>query len=441
MRDGVARAVGPPEGRGAADGFEVDAPPAAGAIINDQSGMAPQQSIPKRIEPFDMPDLRNALAIRRVGGVPEGQGIHIEILAIAAQAELIDSAGDEIGDKLARLRVAEVEEDSVAPGVEEPVMVLRVPHGALNARAPARTRASIRAPRRSASLSGLKPRVKVFFDLPIAEFDRPAALAEPLGVDPIILDGQLVLDELADVVQVHFGAGAAPVAAGDGCHERLAVEGGAVMGEDELAEQVLSPPAVALVEQQQQARRADGLAGSSTRCVRASPAFRLTWPCSSQANSAAHSPLQPTAATTPPSPPCEVEERQHLVRGPSPARLEPQFFARPQRRRLGREIVKGGHAALGPVQRGFAAACQRQHPVQRLDPLEERCVRGAAIGQGHHPFHRREIGEAVGLDPDFQPRAGVEMTRSRRDECVSGAPSSVFLDQWSNSSALLAPPY
>ena len=109
---------------------------------------------------------------------------------------------------------------------------------------------------------GFEPgRVQVRLDPPVADVRCPTALPIPFGVNPVVFDWQLMLDELLNVVQVHLGAGAAPVAAGDRSQQGLAAAPGAVMCQDELAQEVLAPPAVSLVEEQQDPRRADGLAG------------------------------------------------------------------------------------------------------------------------------------------------------------------------------------
>jgi hypothetical protein len=94
--------------------------------------MAFKQAVPKRVKPFNVLALRHSLAVWSIGGLPVWKRIHVEVLAIAAQAEFDDSVRDKVSDKPARLRVAEVQEDGVAADVEHPVAVLLVPLGALH---------------------------------------------------------------------------------------------------------------------------------------------------------------------------------------------------------------------------------------------------------------------------------------------------------------------
>ena len=105
----------------------------------------------------------------------------------------------------------------------------------------------------------------------------------------------------------------------------------------------------------------------------------------------------------------QVEEGQHLVGRTPPARLETALLPGFQHRGLRCKIVKGSHSAFGPVQRGFAAGWHRQNVIQRLDVLQERSVGGSVVGQRHHPLHRRKVGEALGLHPQFKPGARVEI--------------------------------
>src|SRR5262245_9647895 len=126
MGNGVARSVGAPERCGASNRFQVDAPSAAGAVIDDQPGIALEQRIPESIQAFDVADLGHALAVGGIGGGPKWQRVDIEVLPITAEPELFDFIANEIGEELASLRVAEVEQEIVTTA-EQPVAMFFVP--------------------------------------------------------------------------------------------------------------------------------------------------------------------------------------------------------------------------------------------------------------------------------------------------------------------------
>ena len=199
-----------------------------------------------------MPDLGHALPVRFVGGFPVRQRVHIEVLPVTAQAEFVDFGRYEIGEELAGGRVAQVKEEAVAANVDQPVAVGFIP-GSVFVDAfgfePEHQFAPGPAQRVAERFETVG--VKVWLDLPVADVDRPTSLAKPLGIDPIILDRQVVLDDLLNVVQVHRGAGPAPIPAGNGRQQRLARALGPMMRQKELAQQILALPTVALVKKKQ----------------------------------------------------------------------------------------------------------------------------------------------------------------------------------------------
>ena len=90
----LALHVAGPEWNAQAQQFDVDPPPAAGAVINDQLRETPPELAPKLIQPLDMLDLGDPLAVRRVIGTPVGKRFQVEILTIYIEPLFFDHPGD-----------------------------------------------------------------------------------------------------------------------------------------------------------------------------------------------------------------------------------------------------------------------------------------------------------------------------------------------------------
>ena len=106
IETGLTLVVAAPERNAAADGFQVNAPPAAGAVVYQQSRMPPQQFVPEFVVAFDVANLSHTLTIRRIRRAPIRQRIKVEILAVAVNAHLPDHVRDEIRQEAPRFRVA-----------------------------------------------------------------------------------------------------------------------------------------------------------------------------------------------------------------------------------------------------------------------------------------------------------------------------------------------
>src|ERR1035437_5242258 len=121
------------------------------------------------------------------------------------------------------------------------------------------------------------------------------------------------------------------------------------MGQDELAQEVLTAPPVALVKEQQHPRCADSLAGKQAQVRAGQPGFEaylaafiageLCRPLTAPAHGGDHTALRTL----------QVEEGQHLVGGAPTAWLETAFLPVSQDSCLRCKIIKGGHSAFGPV--------------------------------------------------------------------------------------------
>ena len=73
--------------------------------------------------------------------------------------------------------------------------------------------------------------------------------AKPLGIDPVALEGQVVLDDLPHVVEMDFGRRASPVAAAQRRHQRGAAGVRAVVLEEEPPQEVVPAQRRALPEE------------------------------------------------------------------------------------------------------------------------------------------------------------------------------------------------
>ena len=107
---GAATGVAPPQRHATHASLQVDATAAAGTVVDPEPRMAGAQLVPHRIQPFDVADLRDALAVGRVGLAPEGQRIDVEVVPIHVQAELADLPRQEVGEPAPGDRIAELKQ-------------------------------------------------------------------------------------------------------------------------------------------------------------------------------------------------------------------------------------------------------------------------------------------------------------------------------------------
>src|SRR5208282_1441688 len=77
---GTAR-IAVPERHGAAASFEVNSPPAAGAVVNGQARVPGEQFVPERVMALDIANLGQSLPVRRVRVPPETERIKVEVVA------------------------------------------------------------------------------------------------------------------------------------------------------------------------------------------------------------------------------------------------------------------------------------------------------------------------------------------------------------------------
>lgn len=76
------------------DGFQVDTPTAAGALLAPGVGPGLGQAVAKGLEALDVFHLGDALAVRLVVAAPVGQPVHVEIGSVEAEARQRNSRID-----------------------------------------------------------------------------------------------------------------------------------------------------------------------------------------------------------------------------------------------------------------------------------------------------------------------------------------------------------
>ena len=270
----LALHVAGPEWNAQAQQFDVDPPPAAGAVINDQLRETPPELAPKLIKPLDVLDLGDPLAVGRVIGTPVGKRFQVEILTVYIEPLFFDHPGDELDRPVARFGIAEIEEQRRARLflAEIPVrMFLRQPgaiHGALGFHPEQQFHRSLvnRLGNFAQSVGpafGMKipvPRV----DTPIGHHVfRLARLldTEPTGVNPIDVKGYFLFDDVCDAFEMLRLGHATPISSRRRRDDRFAV----VLRSDSLpqksAQNIVAPhQLVARIPDQIDGRQRDAFA-------------------------------------------------------------------------------------------------------------------------------------------------------------------------------------
>src|SRR5579863_8775190 len=102
--------------------------------------------------------------------------------------------------------------------------------------------------------------VKFLLYFPVPGILPPRAFAEPAGIDPVVIHGQIVGNNLADIFQMVGGRSFAPVGDRDGEVNGFAGGSGPMVRQNELTQQIVAAANLALPEQSENSRRANFLA-------------------------------------------------------------------------------------------------------------------------------------------------------------------------------------
>ena len=104
-------------------------------------------------------------------------------------------------------------------------------------------------------------RIEVFLYLPVAHIVPPRPVTEPLGVNPVVVEGQIVRDNLPDIFQMTCGRRGSPIVVRNRRPQRLSIHHRPVVRQDELPQKVVPTHRLSLPEEHQDSRRANLLAG------------------------------------------------------------------------------------------------------------------------------------------------------------------------------------
>src|ERR1019366_569098 len=81
-------------------------------VVDHESWMCPQQTIPQCVQAFDPMILSDALPVSVIGGPPERQRANIAVLAIDINAPILDFLREEVRHPLKGFGVAEIEKSA-----------------------------------------------------------------------------------------------------------------------------------------------------------------------------------------------------------------------------------------------------------------------------------------------------------------------------------------
>ncbi len=250
----------------AAHGFQVVAAPARGARVDQHPGMAAAQLVPVRQVAADVVVLGDPLAVLGVVLPPQVQRVDVEVLAVEVDALRGDELVDVVGQPLAGLGVAEVEQAAVGAAEDPLGVVFGQPRAAVDA---LRLEPHDRPDALGAGMVRDLPQASgeaVGVHLPCAGL-APAPIAPvPAGIHPPVVQRQLLLEvavheqHLARAVGVDHLAELVRAARGHLDRGQLAAGAWQVVGQHPAPPDVLRADPVAVPELERHQRRADLLA-------------------------------------------------------------------------------------------------------------------------------------------------------------------------------------
>ncbi len=105
-------------------------PPLA-QLSMSKPGHRGQQVVPHLVEPRDVPDLGHADAVGRVGLVPVGPRIKVEVLAVTGDVALVEHFHQLVRQCLPSRRIAEIVKVIGPDGAKQILRMLAAPRGSL----------------------------------------------------------------------------------------------------------------------------------------------------------------------------------------------------------------------------------------------------------------------------------------------------------------------
>ena len=389
--------IAPQQRHRAAQRFQVVTPTAGSATINQQTRVAPAQLVPVSEVAFDVAHLRDALPVWGVIRPPIGQGIDIEILPVEINAFAPEHAIHMVGQPLARLGVAEVEQLLLAVRAEQPCRIIRIKERA--GRDPLRLKPDNEPHAlRMRQLADGPETVRVTHRIrsPCAGL-RPVRAGIPAGVNPPVIEFHTRLREGSDELALSLLAGpeageeAAAARTQDGRRQFAIAGARQVVSEHPPPPHILCAHTVPLPELQRDQRRARFLPRVQPEPGQFLPAAHMQ-----AVDGVARELGCPLARPAddddePFAGPLQVEVRKAHAGGPPAGGGETVLGFRLQRQPFG--FVAAG-AAIIPgmmVENELALTGARQDQIHRLEIRHDRRVLRAGVLEVYHPLDGREI--------------------------------------------------
>ena len=426
--------IGPPEGHTAGNRLQVEPPPAAGAIVDEQVGVTFSQLVPIGVQSLDVADLADPLPVGRIGRAPVFLGIEIKILAVHRDPLSIDHFRNIVCQPAAGVGIAEVEqigsgridEQGVVRGdvrqANQPFGMLPRQSGILVDPLGLEPEAEAHAQFFCGIGHGAQPVGKIFaVDDPVPDAAGPSDFRTlvPAGVDPphVRSDAELgVALEHGDRIRL---GGAAVFVAG----ERPPVSGaagqrqqngfsrllGRVIAENKSAKQVVTRQAVAVRPKEQgDTGSPDLLAGiecetglfhTRHQTERIFPrSLDLRFPLSRPADGHHH----PFPGRL------DIEERHGAIaRRTAFGRTESNAAVREDRFVNRREIVRRGIAALGAVKNKISLIHMGKLGIDGFHRRDDRGIQRRRIFEFHYPFDGGIVTVHRNDQADRESRPGV----------------------------------
>ena len=291
--------VAPQERHGAAERFQIVAPPAGSATVDEQAGMPVPQLVPERQVALDVADLGNSLPVHRIAFSPDPERIEIEILTVQVNALLGEELIDVVGEPLAGLGVAEVQQPVAALAQEPFGMLFKQPRALVD---PLRLEPEYGLHVLGVGVVGdLADALgePLWIGLPGAGFP-PIAAGVPSGIHPPVVELRAALQVGVDIGD--FAGRRLVYSHASGRERRGQLPAGPrqIVRDHPPPPDVLRTDAVAAIELEHDQRAADLLSGEKLEVRQSWPAETLSPSAASRTKRADHWPGHPTTAIRPP---------------------------------------------------------------------------------------------------------------------------------------------
>jgi len=432
LTDGVPEVIAPREDQRAAQRLEVDPPPAARAVVDQQPRMLAPQRVPQVVKAGHVADFAHALPVNGLVVAPVPERIHVEVVPVDVDPHVPDHPAQLAfqpgkGRGMAKVQQVKAVRDLVAEpgrhvrrGLEEPLRVLpvkpRVAHHPLRLDPQQEPQpGGVGCVGDGLQAAGIAGRV----GFPIADGPGPPARTwrtrEPAGIDPPGIDWRAVSGDVFDHAD-HVCLGRGLEAddrvrrGGDRRLDRRAAHGRGVMGQQQAPQQILAPPPIRSGPEEGQ----DG--GGADLLARTQPEVRDLHARLDAHARPGHAAERRRPLAGPPDAQDhaagpgrgEVHQRHRAVGRSTAEGREPEALARSQRLLQRLEIGDLLVASFCIMEMEAGPVVGRPElRVQGLHLLEDRSVGGPRVLEIQDPFQGGEIVVGRGHAAHGQPGGGV----------------------------------